>query len=372
MGQIIKPLLIIAAGGTGGHIFPAQALADSILDEGWRVKFFTDSRGVKFSNEFHPKIDLVKISSSTFFGNNLIKKFKGILNLLSGSCSAFCKMLIDRPQVVAGFGGYPALPTMLAATILRIPILIHEQNGVLGRVNQLFARRSSIIACGIWPIKIPEGVEAVKCGNPVRHSIMRLQNSPYIPPGDYPINIVVLGGSQGAKILSEIVPSALTLLPQNIKKNLQITHQARKEDTNKVIDFYNNFEINADVRDFFTDIPKKINETQLIISRAGASTIAEISIIGRPSILIPLKAAIRDEQTSNAMSLVAAKAAILISEDQLTALELKNKIEKLILNPALSSNMAKAAYGNSNIDATKKLTKLVVSLASNKISKEIL
>jgi UDP-N-acetylglucosamine--N-acetylmuramyl-(pentapeptide) pyrophosphoryl-undecaprenol N-acetylglucosamine transferase len=347
-------------------------LADSILDESWRIKFFTDSRGVKFSNEFHPKIELIKVSSSTFFGNNLIKILKGILNLFSGSCSAFYKMLIDRPQVVAGFGGYPALPTMLAATILRIPILIHEQNGVLGRVNQLFARRSSIIACGIWPIKIPEGIEAVKCGNPVRHSIMGLRNSPYIPPGDYPINIVILGGSQGAKILSEIVPSALNLLSQNIIKNLQITHQARKEDISKVTDFYNNCEINADVSDFFNDIPKKINEAQLIISRAGASTIAEISIIGRPSILIPLKVAIRDEQTSNAMSLVAAKAAILISEDRLTALELKNKIEKLILNPALSSNMAKAAYENSNIDATKKLTKLVVSLASNKTSKEIL
>ena len=371
MKKIDKPLVFIAAGGTGGHIFPAQALADCILKEGWRVKFLTDDRGAKYANQFDEKVDVVTISSSTFSGNNLIKKINAILKLFLGTCSAIFYIIKNRPQVVAGFGGYPAFPTMLAATLFRVPLLIHEQNGVLGRVNQFFVRRSNIVACGVWPTKVPKDVEAIDCGNPVRQSIMKLKNSPYIPPGDYPVNIVILGGSQGAKILSDVVPTALSLLPDNIIKNLQVTHQARKEDKSKVNDFYCNSRISANVQDFFSDIPKKINESQLIISRAGASTIAEISMIGRPSILIPLKAAIRDEQTANALPLVSANAAILLTEDKLTALKLRNIIHELILNPKRSSEMAKSAHNNCKVDATKKLTKLVMSLAGNKSLRSI-
>ena len=366
MKKIDQPLLFIAAGGTGGHIFPAQALADCILKEGWRVKFFTDDRGAKYVKQIDEKVDVVTVPSSTFSGDNLIKKINVILKLFLGTCSAIFHIVKNRPQVIAGFGGYPAFPTMLAATLIRVPLLIHEQNGVLGRVNQLFARRSNIVACGVWPTKVPKDVEAIDCGNPVRLSIMKLKNSPYIPPGDYPVNIVVLGGSQGAKILSDVVPTALSLLPDNIIKNLQVTHQARKEDKSKVNDFYCNAKISADVRDFFSDIPKKINEAQLIISRAGASTIAEISMIGRPSILIPLKAAIRDEQTANALPLVSANAAILLTEDKLTALKLKNIVHELILNPKRSTQMAKSAHDNCKLDATKKLTELVMSLADKR------
>ena len=184
MKKIDKPLLFIAAGGTGGHIFPAQALADCILKEGWRVKFLTDDRGAKYANQFDEKVDVVTIPSSTFSGNNLIKKINAIFKLFLGTCSAIFYIIKNRPQVVAGFGGYPAFPTMLAATLFRVPLLIHEQNGVLGRVNQFFVRRSNIVACGVWPTKVPKDVEAIDCGNPVRQSIMKLKNSPYIPPGD--------------------------------------------------------------------------------------------------------------------------------------------------------------------------------------------
>ena len=363
MKPIDQPLLFIAAGGTGGHIFPAQALADYILKDGWRVKVFTDSRGIKYASKFHEKIDVVAIPSSTFSRKNLIKKINVIFKLFLGTCLAIFHIIKDRPKVVAGFGGYPAFPIMLAATLLRVPLLIHEQNGILGRVNQFFVRRSTIVACGVWPTKLPKGVKAFDCGNPVRQSIMKLKNSPYIPPGDYPVSIVILGGSQGARILSDVVPTALSLLPDNIIKNIQVSHQARKEDKSRVNDFYCNSGINADVQDFFSDIPKRLNEAQLIISRAGASTIAEISIIGRPSILIPLKAAIRDEQTANALPLVSVDAAILLTEDKLTALELRNVIHKFILNPKRCSQMAKLAHDNCKGNATKNLTELVISLA---------
>ena len=194
---------------------------------------------------------------------------------------------------------------------------------------------------------------------------MALRNSPYIPPGDYPLSILVLGGSQASKILSKVVPSALALLPVRILKHLRVAHQARDEDQKTVEEFYQKSGINADVKPFFVDISRRINEAQLIISRAGASTIAEISIIGRPSILVPLKVAVRDEQTKNASSLVQAKAAIIISEDELTSLRLKERIYELIRKPTKASKMAQAAYANSKPDASKKLLELVESLSTN-------
>ena len=359
------PLLMITAGGTGGHIYPAQALIEELLNRNWRVRVLTDVRGVEYFRQLEGQVELSIISSASLNSSNIIKKITALLKLLIGTCASVFFMLKERPKMIVGFSGYPAFPGMLAATLLKIPILIHEQNGVLGKVNQFFARRASVLACGVWPTKLPNNVNGVDCGIPVRKDVLALRNSPYIPPGDYPLSILVLGGSQASKILSEVVPSALALLPVRILKHLRVAHQARDEDQKTVEEFYQKSGINADVKPFFIDVSRRINEAQLIISRAGASTIAEISIIGRPSILVPLKVAVRDEQTKNASSLVQAKAAIIISEDELTSLKLKERIYELIRKPTKASKMAQAAYANSKPDASKKLLELVESLSTN-------
>ena len=365
MKKTKTPLLIIAAGGTGGHVYPAQALIEELLTNNWRVKVFTDNRGFKYFEQIEKKVEISIISSSALNGSNIIKNISATFKLLKGTCVAGFHIIRDRPEIIVGFGGYPAFPTMLAATFLRVRLIIHEQNGVLGRVNQMFAPKASVLACGVWPTKLSSNVNGIDCGNPVRKSISNLKNSPYIPPGDYPLSILVLGGSQASKILSEVVPSALALLPKKIARHLRVTHQARDEDLEQVEEFYQKSGIDSDVRPFFVDIPRRINEAQLIISRAGASTIAEISIIGRPSILIPLKVAIRDEQTENAQSLAQAGEAIIISEDELTALKLKETVLELVTSPEIASKMAKAAYAKSKPNASRKLLEVVESLSDN-------
>ena len=365
MKKTKAPLLIIAAGGTGGHIYPAQALIEELVKNNWRVKVFTDKRGFKYFEEIEQQVELSIISSAALNGSNIIKKISATLKLVKGTCVAGFYIIRDRPKIIVGFGGYPAFPTMLAAILLRVKLIIHEQNRVLGRVNQIFATKASVLAYGIWPTKLQNNTNGIDCGNPVRKSILNLENSPYIPPGDYPLSILVLGGSQGSKILSEVVPSALALLPKKIAKHLRVTHQARVEDLEQVEEFYQKSGIDSDVRTFFVDIPRRINEAQLIISRAGASTIAEISVIGRPSILIPLKIAIRDEQTKNALSLAQAEAAIILSEDELTSLKLKETIYELVINPERASKMAEAAYAISKPNASIKLMEIVESVRNN-------
>ncbi|MEP4639493.1 MAG: glycosyltransferase, partial [Yoonia sp.] len=198
------PLLIIAAGGTGGHMFPAQALAEAMLAKGWRVRLSTDARGARYTGGFPDAVEVSVVGSATFARGGIAAKLAVPFRILGGAFSAIGRMIKDRPVVVVGFGGYPAIPAMTAAWVLRIPRMIHEQNGVLGRVNQLFAKRVDQIACGTWPTELPDGVEGIHTGNPVRSAILDRAGAPYIPPGDYPMSIVVMGGSQGARILSDV------------------------------------------------------------------------------------------------------------------------------------------------------------------------
>ena len=221
------PLLIIAAGGTGGHMFPAQALAEAMLVKGWRVKLSTDARGSRYTGNFPDAVEVNVVGSATFARGGIAQKLAVPFRIVAGIGAAKWRMLRDRPDVVVGFGGYPAIPAMTAAWALRIPRMIHEQNGVLGRVNQLFAKRVQTIACGTWPTALPNGVEGQHTGNPVRGAILEHAGSPYIPPGDYPMSLLVMGGSQGARILSDIVPPAIAALPEHIRRNIRVSHQAR-------------------------------------------------------------------------------------------------------------------------------------------------
>ena len=357
-------LLLIAAGGTGGHMFPAQALAEAMLDRGWRVKLSTDERGARYVGGFPKAVEIETVPSATFARGGPLAKVAAPFRIARGVLSALWALRRDRPAAVVGFGGYPTIPALSAATILRLPRMIHEQNGVLGRVNRVFARHVQQIACGTWPTAVPEGVRAEHTGNPVRASVLERAGAPYIPPGDYPLSLLVIGGSQGARILSDVVPAALAALPEPLRDHLRVAHQARPEDISRVAAAYGAAGIKAEVEPFFTDVPRRLSEAQLVISRAGASSVADISVIGRPSVLVPFAAAAGDHQTANAHGLAAADAAVLIPESRLDAATLCGHVAAILENPGAAVKMAHAALNYGIPDATGRLVTMVESLAT--------
>lgn len=358
-----QPLLIIAAGGTGGHMFPAQALAEVMLRRGWRVKLSTDARGARYTGGFPHSVEIEQIASATFARGGIVAKLAVPFRILGGVMSATWRMLRDRPDVVVGFGGYPSIPALGAAWILRKPRMVHEQNGVLGRVNQVFAKRVDQVACGTWPTTMPDGVEGLHVGNPVRAAVLDRAAAGYISPGDYPMSILVIGGSQGARILSDVVPPAIAALPIEILRNIRVSHQARDEDHDRVAGFYAQAGIDADVQPFFRDLPNRMSEAQLVISRSGASSVADISVIGRPSILIPYAAAAADHQSANARGLVDAGAAILIPEKMLEVDTLCAHMASVLSNPTAADAMTQAALSVAKPDAPQDLADLVARLA---------
>jgi UDP-N-acetylglucosamine--N-acetylmuramyl-(pentapeptide) pyrophosphoryl-undecaprenol N-acetylglucosamine transferase len=357
------PLLLIAAGGTGGHMFPAQALAEAMLAKGWRVTLSTDARGARYAGGFPAGVRIEQTASATFARGGVLAKLLVPFRILGGILTASVRMWRTKPAVIVGFGGYPSVPALSAAYLLRRPCMIHEQNGVPGRVNMFFATKVDRVACGTWPAVLPAGVTGIHTGNPVRASVMERAAAGYMPPGDYPISLLVIGGSQGARILSDVVPAAIATLPEPLLTRLRVAHQARAEDQASVVAAYHVAGVRAEVEPFFADIPRRLSEAQLVVSRAGASSVADISVIGRPSILIPFAAATGDHQTSNTHSLVNAGAAILIPEKALDAPTLAAHIETILTQPDTAMRMARNALAQGRPDATDCLVALVETLA---------
>lgn len=353
------PLLVIAAGGTGGHMFPAQALAEEMLARGWRVQLSTDPRGALYTAGFPDAVQVVVVKSGTFARGSFLSRLFVPFRILGGSISAWAAMGRDRPAVVIGFGGYPAIPAMFAAGWRRIPRMIHEQNGVLGRVNRIFAKRVDQVACGTWPTKLPGKVKGVFTGNPVRAAVQAQAGAAYIPPSFGPVRVVVIGGSQGARILSHRVPDAIAALPENLRFRVMITQQARPEDRDAVEATYRDIEVEAEVSPFINDIPQKLTEAQLVISRAGASSVADIAVVGRPSILVPYAAATADHQTANASGLEKVGGAVVIPEASLTVEVLSRQIHAILNEADLAAKMAQAAHGYGKPEAAKELADLV-------------
>ena len=358
------PLLVLAAGGTGGHMFPAQALAEVMLARGWRVRLSTDARGARYAGGFPEAVEVARVSSATPARGGLAARGLLPLRIGGGAAQALWSMRRERPAVVAGFGGYPSIPALSAATLLKVPTLIHEQNGVLGRVNAAFARRVRVVACGAWPTELPQGAVGVHTGNPVRAAVLARAGAPYIPPEEgVPLNLLVIGGSQGASILSEVVPEAVARLPDDLRENLRVAHQARPEDAEAARAVYARAGVRAEVAPFFHDVPARLAEAQLVVSRAGASSVADIACVGRPSVLIPLAAAIRDEQTANARILARADAAVLIPERALTPASLAEHMTAVLRDPAAARSMAHAALAASRPEAAEALADLVEDTA---------
>jgi UDP-N-acetylglucosamine--N-acetylmuramyl-(pentapeptide) pyrophosphoryl-undecaprenol N-acetylglucosamine transferase len=357
------PLLVIAAGGTGGHMFPAQALAEEMLARGWRVHLSTDPRGARYSAGFPADVEREVTSSGTFAQGHALARVMAPLSIAAGVLRTLLALRRHRPACVAGFGGYPALPAMVAATFLRIPRLIHEQNGVPGRVNRLFAPRVDRVACGIWPTDLPEGARGEHVGNPVRSRVLDHAGARYQRPDNPVIELLVIGGSQGAGLFSRVVPEALERLPYDLRDRIRLSQQVRPEDMDRVRGHYERLEIDVELRGFFDDVPERLARASLVISRAGATSIADISVIGRPAILIPYAAAMDDHQSANAAGLVSAGGAFSISERELTPVVLAGHISAILSDPDGAEAMAAASLSQGRPEATQHLAGIVEALA---------
>lgn len=361
------PLCLIAAGGTGGHMFPAQALAEELLTRGWRVRLSTDGRGARYAGAFPDEVAREVVRSATTARGGAGAKLAVPFLIASGILAARRAMKADPPRVVVGFGGYPTIPAMSAAWLLRLPRMIHEQNGVMGRVNRIFAPRVGQVACGIWPTDLPARAKGVHTGNPVRAAVRDVAAAPYLPPAmgegtDAPLNLLVIGGSQGARALSDLVPEAVAGLPPALVARLRISHQARAEDAARVSAAYASAGISAQVQPFFDDVPQRLADCQLVISRAGASSIADITVIGRPAILIPFPAATGDHQTANARALADAGAAVLLPQSVLDAGTLRRDIHAILSDKGRATTMAARALSLGRPDAAARLADLVTEL----------
>ncbi len=344
-------------------MFPAQAFAETLLGRGWRVTLSTDARGARYTQGFPEEVEISEVSSATFARGGGRARWAVLPRIAGGVMQAVRGLRRDPPALVAGFGGYPSIPAMAAALILRRPTLIHEQNGVLGTVNRRLARRVGAVACGTWPTDLPKDVFGLHLGNPVRASVRARAGAPYTAPGDHPMSLLVIGGSQGARILSETVPPAIDALPEPLRGNLRIAHQARGEDEARVAAYYAERGIAAEVAPFFPDVARRIDEAQLVVSRAGASSIADLTVIGRPSVLVPFAAAAGDHQSANARALAEAEAAVVIPEARLTPAALAANMEAILSQPEAARHMARRALGLGRPNAAEALADLGERLA---------
>lgn len=357
------PVALIAAGGTGGHMFPAQALAELLLQQGWRVTLSTDDRGARYAGGFPKAVERLVVKSATTARGGAAGKLTAPFKIFAGVLAARARFRSERPAVVIGFGGYPTIPALSAAWLAGLPRMIHEQNGVMGRVNRLFAARVNRVACGTWPTSLPAGVAGVHTGNPVRAAVLDRAAAPYRAPGQGRLNLLVIGGSQGARALSTLVPAAIAALPGDLRARLHVSHQARAEDRDRVIAAYRDAGVEAEVQPFFDDVPERLVAAQLVVSRSGASSIADITVIGRPAILIPYPAATGDHQSANAQALADAGAALVRPESTLDAATLTRDIRAILSTPAQASAMAEAALKLGRPDAARRLYDIVKEIS---------
>lgn len=351
--------LVIAAGGTGGHMFPAQSLAEEMLARGWRVALSTDKRGLGYAGGFPEAVERVALSAASPSRGGILGKLATPFRILAGATQAMRWFMRDTPNAVIGFGGYPSMPALIAAGGGSIPRLIHEQNAVLGRVNRLYADRVAHVACGTWPVqRAPKKAHLLHTGNPVRGAVLEAAR-PYEAPGDGPRNLLVFGGSQGASVFSELIPETLARLAPELRDRIRLTQQAREAEAAVLSETYAAIGLTAEVAPFFADMPERIAGAQLVIARAGASTVAELAVIGRPAILVPLPGAMDDHQTANAEALAQAGAAILAPQAELTGSILAGHVTAILGDPARASAMAEAARRVAKPEAARELADLV-------------
>lgn len=358
--------VVIAAGGTGGHLFPAQALAQELARRGYELHLVTDERGRTYTAAF-PEAQIHMINAATFAGLGPLGRVAAMGRIGAGLAGAVGLLGKLRPRAVVGFGGYPSLPAMGAAILRRLPTCLHEQNAVLGRVNRALSRRVDVIAGAFDTMRgLDEKTRArfVATGNPVRDAIHAAAASPYDVPGDgEPVRLLIFGGSQGAHVFSTLVPEALAQLDSPVRSRLRIVQQCRPEDLDGVREAYAGAGIEAELAPFFDDMAAKLTQAHLVIARAGASTVTELAVVGRPAILVPLPSAMDDHQTANAEALTKAGGGWLMQQGDLTADILAARLTELLGDPARLAQAAGAALTAGRPDATAQLADIVDWLA---------
>jgi UDP-N-acetylglucosamine--N-acetylmuramyl-(pentapeptide) pyrophosphoryl-undecaprenol N-acetylglucosamine transferase len=355
------PLIVLAAGGTGGHMFPAEALAKALIARGTRVALITDKRGQAFGDSL-PSVEVHRIRASRL-PRHTLDRIRAVLEMGLGGLEA--RRLLGKlaPAAVVGFGGYPSIPTVLAASFAKIPIVLHEQNALLGRANRRLASRAQAVATSFETVaRVPAGCRTVLTGNPVRPGIIALRDQPYrAPTADGPFSILVTGGSQGARVLSEVVPPALAQLPPELKARLKVTQQCRQEDIEAARTEYAQAGIAAELSTFFSDMPARLAACHLAITRSGASTVAELGVAGRPAILIPYPFATDDHQTANAEAYVRSGGGWVVGQRILTPRFLADRIVALAARPDTLERAAEAAHSEGRPDAAERFADLVLS-----------
>ncbi|PYE90161.1 undecaprenyldiphospho-muramoylpentapeptide beta-N-acetylglucosaminyltransferase [Phyllobacterium leguminum] len=366
-----KGVIVLCAGGTGGHLFPAEALAHELSARGWEVHLATDTRAQRFAGTFPAKAVHV-IRSATISGRNPIALAKTMWRLWQGNLDSRQLFRRLKPKLVAGFGGYPTLPPLYAATRMGIPTLIHEQNAVMGRANRGLAPRVDAIAGGFLPETGGNfSAKTVQTGNPVRPAVLNEIGKPYQPVlSGEPFRLLVFGGSQGAGFFSTAIPAAIRLLPEKLRAQLKLTQQARSDDERQVKAAYKEIGFEAEVAPFFTDMPARIANAHFVISRSGASTVSEIAAIGRPAVLVPFPHALDHDQAANAAALEAAGGAQVIRQSELDPARLAQIITDAMNQPERLAAMAKAAQGAGRPEATRLLADLAEAIASGKTIQE--
>ena len=359
--------IVLATGGTGGHMFPALAVADELLLRDRHPVVVTDERGAG-RTAFDPRVDVRVVRTGTFTGRTALGKARGFADIAAGCWSARRVLREVAPAVAVGFGGYPSLPTMLAAAYGGTRTMIHEQNAVLGRVNRLLASRVDSIAVAYPGARRPSPdalARAAAVGNPVRDAVAAVREVPYtIPDETAPLELLVFGGSQGAAVFSDVVPRALIELPERYRARLRVTQQCRPEDLERVERAYAAAGIDADLSAFFADLPARLTVAHAVIARAGASTISELTVAGRPGVLVPYPHATDDHQTANARALADEGAAWLMPERRLSPRALAETLERLFGNPRLLADAAGKAHGLGRPGAARELANAVCRMAS--------
>lgn len=354
--------VVLAAGGTGGHVFPAEALAAQLRERGIQPVLFTDRRGVSFGGEAQVR----RIRGGGIAGQTRWRRLRGLAALGAGCLQAAWALRRLSPGAVVGFGGYASVPTVFAASVSALPTIIHEQNAVLGRANRMLARRAGRIATAFETVShLPKGAEekAVRTGMPVRAAFARLRERPYQPPeAGGPIRVLVLGGSQGARVFGEVLPAAIDRLTARWRTRLAITQQCRPEALAGVEEAYRKIGVAAELSSFFDDVPQRLAAAHLLISRAGASSVAEMTSVGCPAMLIPYPHATDDHQTANARAVVEAGGAWLIPQDEFTPEHLSARLDELFAHPQMLAAAAAASRAAGFDRAAARLADLVLEV----------
>jgi UDP-N-acetylglucosamine--N-acetylmuramyl-(pentapeptide) pyrophosphoryl-undecaprenol N-acetylglucosamine transferase len=361
-----KPLIMLAAGGTGGHLFPAEALGVALMKRGVRVRLMTDSRALRYGGMFtRDMMDVVP--SETVRGRSPWALARTGTLLAAGGAMSLAVLLRRKPKAMVGFGGYPTLPPLIAAKLLGIPTVIHDSNAVLGRANRLLSTRVNAIATSLPGVLDRDPALASKTtvtGTPMRPAILAAAVVPYVPPdAEGPLRLLVTGGSQGARVMADIVPGAIERLEPALWRRISLVQQVRDEDMARVRAVYDKLKIETELAPFFTDLPARFAATHLVVSRSGAGTVAELGAIGRPSILVPLPGAIDQDQHANAGVLEKAGGAIRIPQAEFTPDRLAAEISALAADPARLTAMAAGARTVGKLDAAERLADLLIKVA---------